>query len=81
MEKSSGVRDILFVFCYTHGMVCPFVFLLHAPWSVKMNNVSTFGKDKRRNMAITLLLNFCLFVLLLYVPSQQLWSLRDGQLT
>ena len=23
----------------------------------------------------------CLFVLLLYVPSQQLWSLRDGQLT
>ena len=26
-------------------------------------------------------LNFCLFVLLLYFPSQQLWSLRDGQLT
>ena len=24
---------------------------------------------------------FFLFVLLLYVPSQQLWSLRDGQLT
>ena len=24
---------------------------------------------------------FVLFVLLLYVPSQQLWSLRDGQLT
>ena len=24
---------------------------------------------------------FCLFVLLLYVPSQQLWSLRDGQFT
>ena len=23
----------------------------------------------------------CLFVLLLYVPSQQLWSLRDGQIT
>ena len=23
----------------------------------------------------------CLFVLLLYVPSQQLWSLRDGQFT
>ena len=30
-----------------------------------------------------LYLNFvvCLFVLLLYVPSQQLWSLRDGQFT
>ena len=25
--------------------------------------------------------NVCLFVLLLYVPSQQLWSLRDGQFT
>ena len=24
---------------------------------------------------------FVCFVLLLYVPSQQLWSLRDGQLT
>ena len=24
---------------------------------------------------------FCLFVLLLYVPSQQLWSLRDSQFT
>ena len=24
---------------------------------------------------------FCLFVLLLYVPSQQLWSLRHGQFT
>ena len=24
---------------------------------------------------------FCLFVVLLYVPSQQLWSLRDGQFT
>ena len=24
---------------------------------------------------------FCLFVCLLYVPSQQLWSLRDGQFT
>ena len=23
----------------------------------------------------------CLFVVLLYVPSQQLWSLRDGQFT
>ena len=23
----------------------------------------------------------CLFVLLFYVPSQQLWSLRDGQFT
>ena len=23
----------------------------------------------------------CLFVLVLYVPSQQLWSLRDGQFT
>ena len=23
----------------------------------------------------------CLFVLLLYVPSQQLWSLRDGEFT
>ena len=23
----------------------------------------------------------CLFVLLLYVPSQQLWSLRDSQFT
>ena len=23
----------------------------------------------------------CLFVLMLYVPSQQLWSLRDGQFT
>ena len=23
----------------------------------------------------------CLFVLLLYVPSQQLWSLQDGQFT
>ena len=26
-------------------------------------------------------LGVCLFVLLLYVPSQQLWSLRDGQFT
>ena len=25
--------------------------------------------------------NFCLFVLLLYVPSQQPWSLQDGQFT
>ena len=25
--------------------------------------------------------NVCLFVLLLYVPSQQLWSWRDGQFT
>ena len=24
---------------------------------------------------------FVLFILLLYVPSQQLWSLRDGQFT
>ena len=24
---------------------------------------------------------FCLFVLLLYVPSQQLWSWQDGQFT
>ena len=26
-------------------------------------------------------IGFVLFVLLLYVPSQQLWSLRDGQFT
>ena len=33
-------------------------------------------EDIIRNKSIKL---FCLFVLLLYVPSQQLWSLRDGQ--
>ena len=30
---------------------------------------------------LLLLKSFCLFVLLLYIPSQQLWSLRDGQFT
>ena len=32
--------------------------------------------DKKIEVAM-----FVLFVLLLYVPSQQLWSLRDGQFT
>ena len=41
----------------------------------------------RRHIAVTSynprtgVARFCLFVLLLYVPSQQLWSLRDGQFT
>ena len=37
-----------------------------------------FGKKSESNPHI---LKVCLFVLLLYVPSQQLWSWRDGQFT
>ena len=33
------------------------------------------------DMKIQKPVTFCLFVLLLYVPSQQLWSWRDGQFT
>ena len=32
-------------------------------------------------MIAAMILSLCLFVLLLYVPSQQLWSLRVGQFT
>ena len=36
--------------------------------------------DRLNNISADVLF-VCLFVLLLYVPSQQLWSLRDGQFT
>ena len=34
-----------------------------------------------RCTSLKVIVYVCLFVLLLYVPSQQLWSLRDGQFT
>ena len=44
----------------------------------KQATSSLIAKNSKRFSLLYLL--FCLF-LLLYVPSQQLWSLRDGQLT
>ena len=39
-----------------------------------------WGKSDKPK-AIFMFADLCLFVLLLYVPCQQLWSLRDGQFT
>ena len=44
-----------------------------------ISNVITLVHFVARKLAITYLM--VLFILLLYVPSQQLWSLRDGQFT
>ena len=41
---------------------------------------SSVRNNSVRNNSVNLFC-ICLFVLLLYVPSQQLWSLRDGQFT
>ena len=38
-------------------------------------------EDEKRHFHSDRLLSLFSFVLLLYVPSQQLWSLRDGQFT
>ena len=40
-----------------------------------------FGKNMTKLQNYSYVCLFVLFVLLLYVPSQQLWSLRDGQFT
>ena len=53
-------------------------FLIHG---VPRNN---FGTNEKLSLGCKIgqiILFVCLFVLLLYVPSQQLWSLRDGQFT
>ena len=44
--------------------------------SFELNDVCSMNLNDARTVCL-----FCLFVLLLYVPSQQLWSLRDGQST
>ena len=44
--------------------------------SIEANNV-----DPDQTALGFVCLFVCLFVLLLYVPSQQLWSLRDSQFT
>ena len=43
--------------------------------NLQVNHIATITFNKR------LVCLFCLFVLLLYVPSQQLWSWRDDQFT
>ena len=58
--------------------------------SAERNNLClcNFGRGYPEEQFYKIILNLdlwfrriCLFVLLLYVPSQQLWSLRDGQFT
>ena len=44
-----------------------------------ISNVEVHLKTRRGNVNIICLVGW--LVLLLYVPSQQLWSLRDGQFT
>ena len=39
------------------------------------------GPNCLQRLSATKFLFVCLFVCLLYVPCQQLWSLRDGQFT
>ena len=43
-------------------------------WSLRLSQIT-------KTLLCAWLLFVCLFVLLLYVPSQQLWSWRDGQFT
>ena len=43
--------------------------------------ISQEAKYLQHLSAQLIILFVCLFVLLLYVPSQQLWSLQDGQFT
>ena len=45
-------------------------------YNYNIDHISKEGLNLRENRE-----RVCLFVLLLYVPSQQLWSLRDGQFT
>ena len=58
---------------------------------LNVSSKSILGKQHKHTFLLDELPNFvylisfnefvCLFVLLLYVPSQQLWSLGDGQFT
>ena len=45
------------------------------------NSVLRVGDNKVKTNSDCLILFVCLFALLLYVPSQQLWSWWDGQFT
>ena len=51
---------------------------VHIYLTVIKRKMQLIGVERPSNALTSL---FCLFVLLLYVPSQQLWSLRDGQFT
>ena len=56
------------------------------PPKIKFLNMVEYPHSNKgpRTVSYSICPNFaslCLFVLLLYVPSQQLWSLRDGQFT
>ena len=58
----------------SHGSTLPINFLMLEP------NYMIQEKHVQKNFP-SLLATVCLFVFLLYVPSQQLWSLRDSQFT
>ena len=49
--------------------------------SAHVVNYYGFGANKETDRPFSVENLFVLFVLLLYVPSQQLWSWRDGQFT
>ena len=48
---------------------------------IKAETLISLAMAKKATINIDFGSFVCLFVLLLYVPSQQLWSLRDGQFT
>ena len=50
-----------------------------APGTVSLTGDRAQGDDSK-HCAYSTLVSFCLVVLLLYVPSQQLWSRPGGQL-
>ena len=50
-------------------------------WVKVTQNVAQYPLHNVTYAATKFEVAICLFVLLLYVPSQQLWSLRDGQFT
>ena len=58
---------------------CPAMKTFDEKLQMSTVNVLKFGIQS--TVFITTMFFVCLFVLLLYVPSQQLWSLRDGQFT
>ena len=81
----SAVSYIRHSLIFVATIVCLSLFCYVVP--SKLFSFAIFLMGKKREWVVLYfnchpdVLFVCLFVLLLYVPSQQLWSLRDGQFT
>ena len=77
----------LLVLTYNYFLQCTFFQICKYPCSAgyelayHMTHFDTILSTRDHLHHASIIKLTCLFVLLLYVPSQQLWSCRDGQFT